>query len=131
MIGLDTNVMVRYLTHDHPAQTAAATRLIDSLSPDMPGFLSLVVLIELVWVLESSYRFKRDEITAVMEAILRSDEMVTERVDIAWQAVRMYRTTQAGFADALIERLAHAAGCDHTVTFDKNAAASAGMKLLN
>jgi len=49
MIGLDTNVVVRYLTHDDPAQTTAAVRVMDALSSDSPGFLSLIVIVELVW----------------------------------------------------------------------------------
>ena len=53
MIGLDTNIVVRYLTHDDAAQTAAAVRVMDSLSQDSPGFLSLIVIAELVWVLEA------------------------------------------------------------------------------
>lgn len=53
MIGLDTNVVVRYLTHDDPAQTAAAVRMMDSLCSDPPGYLSLIVIAELVWGLEA------------------------------------------------------------------------------
>ncbi|MGO9127048.1 MAG: PIN domain-containing protein, partial [Terriglobales bacterium] len=67
MIGLDTNVVVRYLTHDDPVQTTAAMRVMDSLSPDSPGFLSLIVIVELFWVLEVSYRFKKKEIEQVLE----------------------------------------------------------------
>ena len=62
MIGLDTNVVFRYLTHDDPAQSTAAVRVMDALSSDSPGFLSLIVIVELVWVLEVSYRFKKNEI---------------------------------------------------------------------
>ena len=129
MIGLDTNVVVRYLTHDDPAQTAAAVRAMDSLSPDSPGFLSLIVMTELVWVLEVSYRFKKGEIVEVLEALLRSKELIVERAEIVWQALRKFRSTKADFADCLIERLGHAAECGHTITFDRRAA-SAGMKLL-
>jgi len=129
MIGLDTNVVVRYLTHDDPAQTAAAVRAMDSLSPDSPGFLSLIVMTELVWVLEVSYRFKKGEIAEVLEALLRSKELIVERAEIVWQALRKFRSTKADFADCLIERLGYAAECAHTITFDRRAA-SAGMKLL-
>ena len=76
MIGLDTNVLVRYITQDHPAQSAAAVKVVDSLSSDLPGFLSLVVIAEVVWVLQFSYRFKKDEIEHVFERLLRSKELV-------------------------------------------------------
>ena len=69
MIGLDTNIVVRYLTHDDPVQTAAAVRVVESLSRDSPGFLSLIVIAELVWVLEVSYRFKKNEIEHVLDLI--------------------------------------------------------------
>jgi len=130
MIGLDTNVVVRYLTHDDPAQTAAAVRTIDSLSADSPGFLSLIVIAELVWVLEGPYRFKKDEIEQVMEILLRSKELLIERAEVVSQALRKYSASRADFADCLIERCGHAAECKHTVTFDRNAATAAGMRLL-
>jgi predicted nucleic-acid-binding protein len=129
MIGLDTNIVVRYLTHDDPAQTTAAVSVMDSLSSDSPGFLSLIVIAELVWVLETSYRFKKKEVEQVLEALLRSKELVIERAEIVAQALRKFSASRADFADCLIERSAHAAECQHTVTFDRNSAA-AGMKLL-
>jgi len=130
MIGLDTNIVVRYLTHDDAAQTAAAIRIIDSLSEDSPGFISLIVIAELVWVLEGPYGFKKKEIERVLETLLRSKELVLERAEIAWQALRRFSTGRADFADCLIERCGHAADCQYTVTFDKIAATTAGMKLL-
>src|SRR5271166_440864 len=130
MIGLDTNIVVRYLTQDDPAQTAAAAKVMHSLSPDSPGFLSLVVIAELVWVLEISYRFKKSEIERVLETLLRSKELVIERAEIVAQALRKFSASRAEFADCLIERCGHAAECQYTVTFDQNAASAAGMKLL-
>ncbi len=129
MIGLDTNVVVRYLTHDDPVQTTAAMRVMDSLSPDSPGFLSLIVIVELFWVLEVSYRFKKKEIEQVLENLLRSKELVVERAEIVWQAFRKFAAGNADFADCLIERSGHAAECEYTVTLDRKAA-GAGMKLL-
>ena len=129
MIGLDTNVIVRYLTHDDAAQTAAAVKVIDSLSQDSPGFLSLIVIAELVWVLEFSYRFKKNEIDHVLDTLLRSKELVIERAEIVAQALRKFGASRADFADCLIERCGHAAECQYTITFDHNAAAT-GMKLL-
>ena len=130
MIGLDTNVVVRYLTHDDTAQTAAAVRIIESLSQDSPGFLSLIVIAELVWVLEVSYRFKKNEIERVLDTLLRSKELVIERAEIVAQALRKFAGSRADFADCLIERCGHAAECQYTVTFDQSAAGAAGMKLL-
>ena len=130
MIGLDTNIVVRYLTHDDAAQAAAAVRVMDSLSQNSPGFLSPIVIAELVWVLEVSYRFKKSEIEHVLETLLRSKELVIEQAEVVAQALRKFSDSRADFVDCLIERCGHAAGCQHTVTFDQNAASAAGMKLL-
>jgi len=101
-----------------------------SLSSEARGFLSLVVLVELVWVLQGSYRFAKDEIVNALDTLLRSKELMVERADVVWQALRMFRVGRAEFADCLIERCAHEARCEHTVTFDRGAASTAGMKLL-
>ncbi len=129
MIGLDTNVLVRYLTHDDPAQTSAAVRAMDSFSPNSPGFLSLIVIAELVWVLEACYRFRKKEIEQVLETLLRSKELVIERAEIVLQALRKFSASRADFADCLIERCGHAAECQYTFTFDQDAIAT-GMRLL-
>ncbi len=129
MIGLDTNVLVRYITQDHPAQSAAAVRIMDSLSAVLPGFLPLVVITEVVWVLQFSYGFKRNEIGQIVERLLRSKELVLERAEIVSQALRKFRASRANFADCLIERCGHAAECQYVLTFDKDAAAM-GMRLL-
>jgi predicted nucleic-acid-binding protein len=131
MIGLDTNVLIRYLTHDEPSQTAAAVRVMNSLSLDSPGFLSIIVVAELVWVLAISYHYRKTEIEQVLENLLRSKELVIERSDIVSQASRAFRAGRADFADYLIERCARAAECRFTVTFDHKAAAVAGMRLLH
>jgi predicted nucleic-acid-binding protein len=131
MIGLDTNIVVRYLTHDDPEQAVAANRVMNSLSSDSPGFVSLVALAELVWVLKIAYGFGKKEIEQVLERLLRSEELVIERAEIALQALRTFRAGSADFADCLIERCGHAAQCKHTFTFDRKAAAGAGMQLLH
>jgi len=130
MIGLDTNIVVRYLTHDDPVQTSTAIKVLNSLSPASPGFLPLVVVAELAWVLESLYSFEKHEIEQVLETLLRSDSLVVERSEIVWQALRKFKTCRAGLSDCLIERCSHAAECEYTLTFDKRAV-SAGMKHLN
>ena len=128
MIGLDTNILVRFITHDDATQAATAMRLMASLSADSPGYVSLVVLVELIWVLEGFYRFRGKEVEDVVESLLRGREMRLERPDLVEQAVRRFKAGSADLADCIIERAAHAAGCDYTLTFDRKAV-SAGMKL--
>ena len=131
MTGLDTNILVRYLTQDDPAQAALANHLIEeTLSVENPGFVSTVALVELVWVLESGYACDRTRIAQVLERLLRAKPLVVENADVAWQATRVFAATKADFADCLIERIGHANTCLQTVTFDRAAAKGAGMHLL-
>lgn len=129
MIGLDTNVLVRYFVRDDARQTAVATALIESLSHTRPAFVSQVALVELVWVLERSYTVARDRIAMVVERTLAAGELTVENSAAAHIALIAFRAG-ADFADALIAAVDAQAGCVDTVTFDKNAAQRAGMKLL-
>lgn len=128
MIGLDTNVLVRYLSQDDPVQSQKATDLIESLTAGEPGFIAMVSVVELVWVLQSCYQATKSEIVDVLETLLRAKELVVERAEVVWQALRRFSDSKADFADCLIERCAHAAECEYTVTFDSKAAKTAGMR---
>lgn len=130
MTGLDTNVLVRYVMQDDPRQSPRATRLIESLSADEPGFVPAVVLVELVWVLSGSYGLERSQVALVLDTLLRSKELVVERAEWVTQALARCAGAGADFADALIERSAAGAGCAATMTFDAGAAKSAGMTLV-
>jgi predicted nucleic-acid-binding protein len=130
MTGLDTNIIVRYVTQDDPVQTRVATRLIESLSVEEPGFVALVVVAELAWVLQTSYSSTRVEIARVLESLLRAKALAVERTDLVWQALRQFSAGRADFSDCLIARCANAAGCEGTFTFDRVAATDAGMRLL-
>jgi predicted nucleic-acid-binding protein len=103
----------------------------DSLTPEAPGFLSTAVIAEVIWVLESLYGFSKLETIQTLDTLLRSKELIVERAEIVGQALANFKTSRSDFADCLIERTGHAAGCRHTVTFDRRAANAAGMKLLS
>ena len=127
MIGLDTNVLVRYVMQDDPRQSPRATRLIESLSPDEPGFVPVVALVELVWVLSGSYGLDRKQVATVLDTLLRSKELMLDRAELVTQALNRYSAAGADFADALIERIAAAAGCSATMSFDAGALKVAAM----
>ncbi|AVE07822.1 PIN domain-containing protein [Pseudomonas sp. R11F] len=131
MIGLDTNVLVRYVTQDDPVQSPKACELIESLTTLSPGFVGLVSVVELVWVLQSCYQCTKSELVTVLETLLRTRELIIEQAEIVWQALRRFIASKADFADCLIERCAHSAGCEYTATFDLDAAKATGMKRLN
>jgi predicted nucleic-acid-binding protein len=130
MIGLDTNVLVRYIMQDDLKQSALATRLIESRSVESRGFVPLVSVVELFWVMSSAYELDRGQLIQALEGLLRTKELVVERAEIVWKALRIFQTANVDFADCLIERSAAAAGCERTMTFDRGAAKNAGMTLL-
>lgn len=130
MIGLDTNVLVRYVMQDDPKQSQKASKLIESLTSEAPGFVPLVALIELVCVLTSCYDLTREQVAQALDALLRAKEIVLERAEQVSQALRTFGAGSADFANCLIERTAAAAGCGKTMTFDAGAAKFAGMTLV-
>lgn len=130
MIGLDTNVLVRYIMQDDPKQSAKASKLIESLDSDNPGYITQVSVIELYWVLTSSYGLTGEQVTQALEAILRTKQLVVERADHVTRALRAFAGGKADFADCLIERSASEAGCTQTMTFDVGASKHAGMLLI-
>jgi predicted nucleic-acid-binding protein len=120
MIGLDTNVLVRYLVQDDAAQARAAAATIEGAASRGEGlFLSAVTLCELVWVLESAYERPRAAIASALEQIARTGGFTLEHTDHVRGAIAAYKATPADFADALVGRINLAAGCAHTVTFDR------------
>jgi predicted nucleic-acid-binding protein len=131
VIALDTNVLVRYLMQDDAVQSPLANRLIDALSADEPGFVPLVVVVELVLVLSSAYGLGRDQVAGALEGLLHTRELVVESAEIVAQALRIFSPSNADFADCLIERSAAAAGCVKTMTFDRGAAKGCGMVLVS
>ena len=85
MIGLDTNVVVRYMMQDDPKQSSKATRFIEGLTSERPGYLQLVAILELVWVLSSSYGLKRGDLAEALDLLLRSKEIIVDRTDLLLQ----------------------------------------------
>jgi predicted nucleic-acid-binding protein len=127
VIGLDTNVLVRYIAQDDKAQSARATSLIENeCSTSLPGYVGLIVLVEVVWVSEACYGATRRQIAEIVRRILGIRQFVVQDTEVVWQALRQFENSKADFADCLIERAAAAAGCVRTLTFDKRA----GMTLL-
>jgi len=130
MIGIDTNVLVRYIAQDDAAQSRRATSFIEKeCNEAAPGFVGLVVLVEVVWVSESSYGADREDVADIVRRILSTKQLVVQDAETAWKALRLFESSKTEFADCLVERSAMAAGCKSVVTFDKQAA-KAGMTLL-
>jgi predicted nucleic-acid-binding protein len=122
VIGLDTNILVRYLTLDDPVQSATATEIIERrLSLANPGFISVVTMAETVWVLDRAYGFTDSQIAAAIERVLQIEVLVIENERAVFTAMVALKSGRGTFADALIAELGARAGCSHTLTFDKKA----------
>jgi len=131
MIGLDTNVLVRYLTQDDAAQSQQATELLERhLSEANLGFISLVAMVELVWVLDRAYRMAARQIAVAIERLLQTEVFVIEKEQEVFAAMIVLRQGGGSFADALIAELGLQAGCSYTLTFDIKAARLPGFKLV-
>jgi len=130
MIGLDTNILVRYLAQDDPTQSAIATDIMESrITEENPGFISVVAMVETVWVLDRAYGLASSEIAAALERILQADTLVVESEQEVFQATMALKEKRGSFADALIGALDAKAGCTRTLTFDKSALGLPGFEL--
>lgn len=123
MIGLDTNSLVRLLTADDPIQTRqAALFLRDRCSPEVPGFVNCVAVVELVWVLQSIYGYSRANVLLAMETLLANSSLAFESREQVQSAVLAYKRTNCDLVDALLSEINLARGCEATATFDRKAA---------
>lgn len=128
MIGLDTNILVRYLTQDDEQQWQQAVTLIQQ---NQPCFITNIVLCELVWVLRGgNYGFSKDEISQTLEAMLHSAAFEFENRSIVDQALQRYKQGRADFSDYLIGVISHQAGCTETVSFDSKLKGEKGFLCL-
>ena len=130
MIGLDTNVLVRYVAQDDPVQSPKATEIIERrLTEENPGFISVVAMVETVWVLDRAYGLSDQEVAAAIERTLQVDVLRVESEQEVFAAMVALREGNGSFADALIAALGTRAGCGRTLTFDHKALRLPGFEL--
>lgn len=128
MIGLDTNILIRFLTQDDARQSPIANRIIErELTRDRPGFINIISIVEVAWVLESNFDLNREERAALIDAMTRLENVVVQHRDHVLRALDELRNGGADFSDVLVGALCADAGCDTTFTFDKKAARLPGF----
>jgi predicted nucleic-acid-binding protein len=129
MIGLDTNILVRYFAQDDLVQSAAATDVIERrLTQQEPGFVSIVAMAETVWVLDRAYRLGREGIVAAIERMLGADTLVVENEPEVFTAMTAFREGSGEFGDALMGALSAKAGCSRILTLDRRALRLSGFE---
>jgi predicted nucleic-acid-binding protein len=128
MIGLDTNILLRYIVKDDLEQWGKATRFIGTrCTSDNPGFVDRIALCEMVWVLTRGYRYGRAEVARVIEHLLASEELLLEDGELIRSALTAYERSNMELSDALMGRVNLARGCEGTATFDRKAARQEGF----
>jgi predicted nucleic-acid-binding protein len=123
MLGIDTNVLVRYLVRDDEAQFEKAYRLIRrEIGAGEAVFVSLPVLLETEWVLRSRYSFKKAEIAEAISGLLDATEIQFESEPVIEESLKSWKDSASDFADCLIGAHNRRLGCRATATFDTKAA---------
>jgi len=131
MIGLDTNVLIRYIVQDDPKQREIANRFFATkISVEKPGYINAIVLCEMVWVLNRAYHYDKPVILSILKQILNTKELVVDQWDAARQALQYYEQGEGDFSDYYLAVINRLAGCRHTVTFDRRAAVLGDFLLL-
>jgi len=122
MIGIDTNVLVRYLIEDDAIQSTKAIKLIDEYAGTKEAiFINNIVVCELIWVLERGYKYSKDQVITILKSIFTTVEFCFEDHQILWESTTEYAGSAVGFADILIGQLNAENDCSKTFTFDKKA----------
>lgn len=130
MIGLDTNVLVRYITQDGP-EAARANALLERKTAKVASyFIPTICLCEMVWVLNRAYGYRREQIARILASVLKTESFVVESAEMVSQAITDYAKGPADFSDYLLGHISRAHGATHVVTFDRKAGRTANFKPL-
>lgn len=120
MIGLDTNVLVRYLVQDDEEQTSRAASLIEGAADRGDAlFVSQIVLCEVVWVLQAAYSVLKPEVVRVLGDLIRARQLTIEGKEAVHRCLAAFESGKGDFADYVIRERAASAGCGSVATFDK------------
>jgi predicted nucleic-acid-binding protein len=130
VIGVDTNVLLRYLLDDDPRQSPKAAAFFEARSDEDPAFVSVVAIVEVVWNLKARERLSSDRVAAALRALLSAREIVVQAPDVVRRAIRDSEEHGTDIADAVIADLGIDADCHYTVTFDRKASDLPGMRAL-
>ncbi len=131
MIGLDTNILLRFMLQDDAQQSKQADRIIlRTCTSENPGYVNLITVAEIAWVLGRAYRLTPSEVADALEVMLQIDTLLVQNQDQVFFALNALRSGGASFGDALINALNQRAGCETTLTFDVKASRLAGFTLV-
>lgn len=131
MIGLDTNILLRFYLADDAVQAGLVRDLFEGLSEDSPGYVNIVTLVELIWTLRARFGIDRERVSAVVSGLLESRDILLEDETLVEAALDQAIRSKGEIPDLLIALRNAEAGCRSTLTFDRKAADRIpGMELL-
>lgn len=130
MIGLDTNILVRYFTQDNEVQAQIVENIIENYgnSPNSL-FINNIVMCELVLVLEKGYKYSKEQVALVINQMLSTEEFAFEKQELLWLALNEYVQNKSDYSDALIGLINKSSNYPTTITFDEDAAKGSNFKL--
>lgn len=132
MVGIDTNILVRYLTQDDTEQARHVSLLLEKYEGQKQCiYINNIVLCELIWVLERGYKYSKQQISLAIRTLLSTQEFVFEHLEASWLALEVYEKNNADFSDALIGEVNKFRGCNTTVTLDIAASKLTTFNLLD
>ena len=130
MIGLDTNILVRFLTNDDPTQSPRSRQIVGrQLTEQDPGYVTLAAIVETAWVLENIYKLSSLELAKAVRLLLQIETLAIQNEQEVYTAMIALEERKVDFADSLIAALGRHAGCTTTLTFDRKAARLQGFQL--
>jgi predicted nucleic-acid-binding protein len=131
MLGIDTNVLVRYLVKDDARQTKAAKLAVEQAAANgQPLALSLLALMETEWVLRSRYGFDKTTVVSTIKTLLETADIAIEYEGVVEHGLYLYENGSADFTDCLMLAHYRRIGCESMLTFDTSAAKLPGAELL-
>jgi len=131
MIGIDTNVLVRFVVVDDNDQFEKAKHFLSLRTPADPAFIPLMVIAEFVWVLNRLYEYSLGEIRVAIATLLKAEELEFEQREFLGSLLADTQSSRLDIPDHIISHIARQNGCSSTMTFDRTAAKTIpGMELL-
>jgi predicted nucleic-acid-binding protein len=130
MIGVDTNVLMRYLLRDDRQQSQQAKVIMDGFTQQQPGFISITTLLETMWLLRQTYKMSKEDVLQIVHALVVSTSIRIQAEPAVDEAIEIAQRGNFDLPDVLVSIFGRDAGCSHTLTFDRKAATIPGMMLI-
>lgn len=120
MIGVDTNILVRFITKDDASQTNLVFKLFEQQKGKSKSiYINTITLCELIWVLDSGYDYAKNQIVSALELLFLADEFKLQHYTSIEEALFLYKTGKADFSDYVSFCINKNSGCLRTYSFDK------------